>query len=233
FRDKGLQHLPEKLDPVSRKAITREWLDHVVGSIRPRIPGVLILPVQLSSSPDSVAYVIEVPQGVTAHQAADCKYYRRYNFESVPMLDHEVRDVMNRKSHPTIKVTARLVFFTNPIRQDGMNGNLIFDIANHSDVFARYVALVVEVPLRLKGNVVIFEDGVFLDDSATGWLLRYSNHIGAPLFPQIEMSSHFKFRFGTWKDKTPPANEIMTIRYSAYTDAMPRVYGEIDPSTLI
>ena len=114
-----------------------------------------------------------------------------------------------------------------------MNGNLIFDIANHSDVFARYVALVVEVPLRLKGNVVIFEDGVFLDDPGTGWLLRYSNHIGAPLFPQIKMSSHFKFRFGTLKDKTPPPKEITKIRYAAYADAMPRVQGEIDPSSLL
>src|SRR5439155_2642067 len=137
--------------------------------------------------------------------------YRRYNFESVPMQDHEIRDVMNRKSHPTLRITARLVFFRNPFRQDSLDGNLIFDIQNDSDVFARYVALFVEAPLRFKGNVVAFEDGILLHAPSTGWLLRYSNHARAPLFPHIKISCHFKFRFATWKEKTLPENEILRI----------------------
>ena len=41
--------------------------------------------------------VVEIPKSLTAHQARDLRYYRRYNFESVAMVDYEIRDVMNRQ----------------------------------------------------------------------------------------------------------------------------------------
>jgi hypothetical protein len=31
-----------------------------------------------------------------AHQARDYRYYKRHNFNALPMEDYEVRDVMNR-----------------------------------------------------------------------------------------------------------------------------------------
>ena len=148
------------------------------------------------------------------------------------MADHEVRDVMNRRAQPRLIVSAKLVWFSNPMRKDGMNGNLIFSILNDSDAFARYVALVIELPLHLKGNLVIFEDGILIDDREAGWRLSYSNHDRAPLFPRVNLSNHFKFRLGNGFRKALPEKEIPMIRYLAYADAMPPVRGEIDPKQL-
>jgi hypothetical protein len=89
------------LDP---SITTKEWLEQVIhGQIRPRLD-VHINPVPLTTQhPCRVAYVICIPQGITAHQASDKRYYKRFNFRSVPMEDHEIRDVMNRSRHPIIE----------------------------------------------------------------------------------------------------------------------------------
>lgn len=87
--------LDEGYDPSD---ISQEWIEQVINSnIHPRLSGVRINRVSLSGSRQGkVAYVVYVPQGSTAHQAADKRYYKRFNFESVPMEDYEVRDVMQR-----------------------------------------------------------------------------------------------------------------------------------------
>jgi hypothetical protein len=113
FSDDARKHLPEKIDPVDGKEFSREWLDQIIGQISPRIRDVLITPVRVGPEVTQTCYVVEIPQGHTAHQARDLKYYRRYNFESVPMADYEIRDVMNRREHPNLEFSIRLTNTTN------------------------------------------------------------------------------------------------------------------------
>jgi hypothetical protein len=90
--------------------ITKEWIEQVINSnIQPRVPGLRINPVQLlATSPGKVAYVIYVPQGTTAHQASDKRYYKRFNFQSVPMEDYEIRDVMHRVRAPRLRIEVTI-----------------------------------------------------------------------------------------------------------------------------
>lgn len=104
FQDRAQEHLPEKIDPVDRLQFSKEWLEQVVSQIKPRIDGLRVVPVQLASANNHVVYVVEVPKGETAHQALTLRYHRRYNFEVLPMLDHEIRDVMNRRRSPRLVV---------------------------------------------------------------------------------------------------------------------------------
>ena len=99
------KHLPVRLDDgYDPTDITREWLESVVMSrVQPRIEGLRIRPVVLSTHAQGrVAYVVCIPESDTAHQAYDRKYYRRYNFQSVPMEDYEVRDRMFRLKVPKL-----------------------------------------------------------------------------------------------------------------------------------
>jgi hypothetical protein len=105
FQDSGKEHLAEKISPVKRGDVSKEWLEQVIGNVRPRITGVVIHAVEVSSAPDDVCYIVEIPRSNTAHQANDKKYYRRYNFESVPMEDYEIRLVMNRLTMPELEIT--------------------------------------------------------------------------------------------------------------------------------
>jgi Putative DNA-binding domain len=105
FDDKAKRHLPEKIDPVDRKIISKEWLEQVISSnIQPKINGLTIHPVSLVSADTHVAYVVNIPKSNTAHQAVDKKYYKRYNFESVAMEDYEIRDILNRQLFPDLEL---------------------------------------------------------------------------------------------------------------------------------
>lgn len=107
FDDPERRHLPERLDPIVRTDISKEWLEQVINSnIQPKIPGLLITPIQLSSSQQDVVYVVNIPQSDTAHQASDKKYYKRYNFESVAMSDYEIKDIFNRQASPNLSLVV-------------------------------------------------------------------------------------------------------------------------------
>jgi len=103
-QDPNMKHCAEKIDPVDRREFSKEWLEHVINNIRPRIDGLIIHPVSVDTGPNDVVYVVEIPQSTTAHQARDYRYYKRFNFESVPMEDYEVRDVMHRATTPDVAV---------------------------------------------------------------------------------------------------------------------------------
>jgi hypothetical protein len=143
------KHLPEKLDPVDQTVITREWLEQVINTIRPHISGIVISPVPLSTGPNHVAYVVDIPKGTTAHQATDKRYYKRFNFQSVPMEDYEIRDVMSRLQHARIELEFRieidavqghdpLVAGVRPTRSR-TRCRLLITAKNTGTVYAQYV----------------------------------------------------------------------------------------------
>jgi hypothetical protein len=92
-------------DGIDASVITPEWLEQVINSrIQPRISGVRITPIALKSTRSGkFVYVVNIPVSYDApHQASDKRYYKRFNFHSVPMEDYEVRDVRNRKVEPIV-----------------------------------------------------------------------------------------------------------------------------------
>ena len=95
-------HLPTGLDGgVDPHATTREWLEQVMNStIQRRVQGVRINQVLLHrTSPGRVAYVVAIPSSLLApHMASDHRYYKRFNFQSVPMEEYEVRDTSRREA---------------------------------------------------------------------------------------------------------------------------------------
>src|ERR1700675_5007208 len=96
---------PSKVDDgVQDPKITREWIEQILNSkVQPRLDGILIERVDMQTG--KFGYVISVPQSqIGPHQAPDGKYYKRFNLQSVPMHDYEVRDIMRRATTPDLRV---------------------------------------------------------------------------------------------------------------------------------
>ncbi len=146
FSDPKKRHLPEKVVPVDRTNFPREWLEQVINSIRPRIDGIIIHSVQLSSGENDVVYIVEVPQSNTAHQANNRRYYKRFNFQSVPMEDYEIRDVIFREQMPDVETKFL-------IELKDTEQNLIVHAKNYGSAYARYVACFVDVPIETLVNI--------------------------------------------------------------------------------
>src|ERR1035437_439979 len=102
------KHIPTGLDVGYLPSnISKEWIEQVInGNIQRRIDGVRINPVHLTGAgAGKVLYVVAVPQSARApHMAADHRFYKRFNFESVPMEEYEVRDVARRSEAPDLKL---------------------------------------------------------------------------------------------------------------------------------
>jgi hypothetical protein len=103
------KYIPTKIDVgYLPTEITKEWLEQVIhGNIQRRIDGVRISPVRLTgSAAGRVLYVVSIPQSVhSPHMAADNRFYKRFNFESVPMEEYEVRDVARRNESPNLQLS--------------------------------------------------------------------------------------------------------------------------------
>jgi hypothetical protein len=101
-------HVPTALDiGFDPNQISKEWLEQVINSrIQRRLVGVRVNQVDLATTaPGKVAYVVYVPQSRDApHQASDKRFYKRFNFESVPMEEYEIRDVANRPVSPDLDI---------------------------------------------------------------------------------------------------------------------------------
>lgn len=103
-------HEPESIDVgYDPSDISGEWLEQVINSnIERRIGGVIINPVSLPNTrPGRMLYVVYVPESALApHMAADDRFYRRFNFQSVAMKEYEVRNLMRQESYPSRDVAC-------------------------------------------------------------------------------------------------------------------------------
>ena len=157
------KHLPVALSPIDRTTFSKERLEHLIGNVQPKISNIEIIPIPLSSGPHDVAFVISIPASTTAHQCTDKRYYRRYNFEAVPMEDYEIRDVMNRRSFPKIDLHAQIRFsvrkYSSGIGSLSLPGHeepkiiphntIAFSVTNSGGVVAKHLVAFVEVPSGL------------------------------------------------------------------------------------
>ena len=144
-------HVPVRLDDgFDPNVVTKEWLEQVISSrIQRRIDGLRINSVDLATSnPGRVAYVVVVPQSKRApHQASDKRFYKRFNFESVPMEEYEIRYVARRSEGPLLKIELVLEDVTLVVKQNGTTEakirrvKLMPLISNESPTPAEYISI--------------------------------------------------------------------------------------------
>ncbi len=191
FDEKDKKHLPEKITPISRKDFSKEQLEHIIQSnISPRIENLIIHPITLEN-PDEAVYVVEIPQSSTAHQnTRDHRYYKRYNFETVPMLDYEIKDIMNRSRHPFVELefqleNSRMMW---AISSSGPKYRLIITARNNGAVLAKYVNFFVQLPKEilndgdLKDMSIISEKAEFYGDNTYRDRIEIKSDDSSPVY---------------------------------------------------
>jgi hypothetical protein len=137
-------------DGIDPRTIDKERLEQVINSrIKPRVLGIHINPVKLNNAQDNVAYVITIPQSSTAHQSADKRYYRRFNFLATAMEDHEIRDVMNRNRFPIIEPEFSNALIKNNSNSDEHEYGLSVTLKNSSSLRANQFKLEIYFPQKL------------------------------------------------------------------------------------
>ena len=238
FQEKARQHLPERLDPIMRPDISKEWLEQVIESASPKIEGIRILAVRIGGQGDRVVYVVEIPPSTTAHQAKDHRYYRRRNFKVSPMEDYEIREVMNRSARPIIEFEARI-----DLDRFAGNGSFRLRIRNRGTVMARHYQCTVLLPQICSLGTFVPLKKVGITEVEVGddkWAFQFrigpeALETGAPLFPSDEVILERSLARGEMVDHRTqiprdPAERI-TVRF--FADSNPPLVREFVPADII
>lgn len=235
--DPAQKYLPGKIDPIDRIEFSKERLEQVINGIRPFIKDILIHPVPLDTGPNDVLYVVEIPRSTTAHQAADYRYYTRYNFESRPMEDYRIREVMNRATTPE----ADIAFSCSPLDEPRMRLNIIVSNKGHQVIqnfkveftFPNLNSLLLYAPSKL-GFVEFYKRPLhpqpqqflepFKDDPALQmYRVQYysSNDV---LFPNdsININSQIGLVYAVLQESVFQSfPQFLTIEWKLFADTMP------------
>lgn len=244
FSNSDKRHLPEKLVPVDRAKFPREWVEQIINAIRPRIDGIVIHSVNLSSGENDAVYIVEIPQSNTAHQASDHRYYKRFNFQSVPMEDYEVRDVMFREQTPDILLnfliekTSELVGLMTEdyIPNEVLKYNLIIQARNFGSTFAQYVACLLDVPVivlhDIKNKINVKDGGKFYRHRLFNLNQEFGDENFKASFPLLRNMS-MSWKIPLKEDFAEFDKNALELKWTVYADnALPKEgkinFGEIE-----
>lgn len=229
YSDPERRHLPERITPIDRNEFPREWVEQIINAIRPRIDRIIIHSVNLSSGEQDVAYVIEIPQSNTAHQASDHRYYKRFNFQSVPMEDYEVRDVMFRQQSPDIALNF-LIEITNRTPDElsdetpdekRVNNSLIIQARNNGSAFARYVACLLDVPTEIlreiKNKISLTDGGRFYRQRLFNLNQEFGDENFKANFPLLRNMS-MNWRIALADDFSKAESRHLELKWKLYAD---------------
>lgn len=232
FNESDRRHLPAKITPVDRTEFPREWVEQIINAIRPRIDGIVIHSVNLSSSENDAVYIIEIPQSNTAHQASDHRYYKRFNFQSVPMEDYEVRDVMFREQTPDI-VLNFLIEITYSENQNFYN--LIIQARNLGSTFAQYVACLLDVPVivlhDIKNKINVKDGGKYYRHRLFNLNQEFGDENFKASFPLLRNMS-MSWKIPLREDFAESDKNALELKWTVYADnALPKE-GKINVSEI-
>lgn len=145
-------HVAAAIDPVDPRQFSKEWLEQIINSrIHPRLSGILIDPIALPiTRAGHVVYRVVVPEGATAHQASDKRYYRRFNFESVAMEDYEIRHAMFRLTRPAYRIFPHPRIHEYP--GGGIQCSISVTVLNTTEIPGRDCSLRAYVPAEIYPN---------------------------------------------------------------------------------
>jgi len=235
---KEVDHIAAELDGgFDPASMTKEWLEDVIqGRIHPRIHDMHINPIQLTTRfPGRVAYAVTIPQSNTAHQAHDKRYYKRFNFKSEPMEDHEIRDVMNRLKFPLLVPK----FSQRRIVQQEMTDEYILNvrIENKGPIAAHTWKIVLWIPRQLFFKVTGFDkhEVVTIPSVTYGNQWFEQGHLeNRIIFPEEEIpvsGIEFVYKIDTTRFDRDESNAPF-LRWKIFADNMPPQKGEVFLSSL-
>jgi hypothetical protein len=183
--------------------VTREWIEQVIDSnVQPRVEGLVILPIHINAGRN--AYVLEIPPATARapHQAPDKKYYKRQNFQSVPMEDYEIRDALRRGTTPKLQLKLRFaagesvgVEFSDERTEFSKPIGIVVEIINESSqpAYHAFVEVGVDADLALRTTNNFYQTGTRGD---LYWLChRFSSPPALPIFKEIDPVNNHRLTF--------------------------------------
>lgn len=147
-------HKAQSYSFIDGNEFSKEWLEQVINSrIKRRIPDLTIDVIRVQNKISKSVYVVKVPRSYESpHMAADGRYYKRFNFESMRMEEYEVRDAFNRITETMLKI--RPVEFSGSLKKDEeqsifYEADVVADVQNISKSIEHTYKTIIKIPRHI------------------------------------------------------------------------------------
>jgi hypothetical protein len=197
---------------------TKEWLEQIISTtIKRNIDGLKIFPVRNNGNLKESVYVVQIPSSINApHLSRDNRFYKRYNFESVPMEEYEIRQTYGRK----VKSQLQLSGYSISVKEIGEEETIFtceagvqnigekyekdYKVNIYFDNFNKYINL----NWRTDGAGRNYDHTKLLN----GKTIKITNNSTPTLYPD-EVINILRFNFEVKNDNVLKAFEELKIRF--------------------
>lgn len=149
-------HKPTALSFINGNDITKEWLEQVIQStIFRKIEGLHIIPIRYDNDFNKSIYIVKIPNdSAVPHMASDNRFYRRYNFNSVPMEEYEIRNLYFKQEKTILKLAPPEISISPSGSHrlgkiSELNLTMVFHIDNQGNTIEKLYKLEVALPRLL------------------------------------------------------------------------------------
>jgi hypothetical protein len=149
-------HVPKGYSFIDGNEFTKEWLENIIDSnIFPKIQELIIHPIRFNNEILKSIYVIEIPKSKSSPHMANKgnRYYRRYNFKSVPLEEYEVRNLYFKSEQTVLKIDETISAGGSSSSQNNKlvraKFNISFQIKNIGNTIEELYKLEINVPNNL------------------------------------------------------------------------------------
>lgn len=216
----GISEVDQRADSfsfVDGSKVTKEWLEQVINDgIQRRIDGIRIHPVRFDDDLKKTVFVVEIPVSpFVPHMTNENRFYRRFNFMSVPMEEYEVRNSYHRKQE--VKLELGEVSVTRVIGDKAMvkEGSFAYKVEINLANIGKIPAMNYRLKAYFSDSLSILTFDV-ADVSNTTDLLGGSmaNLVSPTIFPGEELKV-LSFEFGlSYETKHP----TIPLHFYIYTE---------------
>lgn len=158
-----IEHKPAVIDDgVDTRKASKEAIESALAArISPRIDGLTIKEIPNPEKPDYSYFVLGIPRSMRAPHMCNAfhRYYKRYNFECVPMEHYEVEDVRRRQSEPSLTFICELQPLDQPLADGRRPYTLLAGVRNEGSVTAHDVLVRLYIPRWIVGQVTWSPNG--------------------------------------------------------------------------
>jgi hypothetical protein len=138
---KEQNHKAHSLSYIDGNTYTKEWLEQLINStIQRRIPDIAIFPIRHDNKIEQTIYLVKIPKSLDApHLSKDKRFYKRFNFESVPMEEYEIRQLYGRKLKSKLVLGGWSIGRTDKDDEDDEKMTFKFEVSviNDGDVMEK------------------------------------------------------------------------------------------------
>lgn len=211
-------HKAEDLSFINGNIFTKEWLEQIINTtIKRNISGLKIFPIRKDGDISKSIYVVQIPASFDApHLSRDFRFYRRHNFESVPMAEYEIRQLYGRKVKSKLQLSGYSIDIQE-INEDitifrcetrvintGERSEKDYKVNIYFDNFSRHI----NINWDAQGIGRNY-DYTFLKENN---VVKLSNHSLPTIYPD-ETVNALRFRFEIKNSKILEVFKVLKIRF--------------------